>query len=179
MSSCSRSSNEFFSFFYRLYGFDEALREFIILAQSEYLKRCVLSVQCVIHHDPGNRAHLVLFAGDTAGKVTVWDVTQHVLEYIKETCEMNAEGEENVTSRVENDMKGKPRDCLRRDEYIFANCVDDTLNKIHLHKLRLNENKGVSCVPLVQNMLGSPLYVFTAHQSGVNDISVSAFEEGK
>ena len=215
----------------------------------------MLSVTCVVHREPSKRGHLILFAGDTAGRVTVWDVTQDIINYIKEVfdaddvtmkgplervfqeeynrgnsndkhdtpteheevllsnacsnCELvveektdnavkhthltksthelqckesmqSLEGSEIIESSCckEHVCREDPTDNVSVEElqgksFDCSNCIQEVLSSV------LNDNKSVSCVPVVGSMLKPPLTVFAAHQSGVNKLSVVSQENGK
>lgn len=79
-----------FPFFFlpplRIFSFDERQNKFLLLAQSQYLKRCVLTVSHVIDFRTSDKPLVMLFAGDTAGKISCWDVTALLLNHIREHC---------------------------------------------------------------------------------------------
>lgn len=127
-------SNRFICLFPRIFIFDERESKFFLLAQSGYLQRCVLTVDHLVDHTHPGRCSVLVFAGDTAGKISVWDITHHLIEYVKD----------------EDDA----------EETVVADLVKE------------HEAPNFSCITLVQNSLGQPVHVFTAHQSGVNDISI-------
>ena len=55
------------------------------MAQSQYLKRCVLTVDHVIHQATNEKPQLLVIAGDTAGKISMWNITPEVKRYLERT----------------------------------------------------------------------------------------------
>lgn len=91
----------------RVFAFDEQQNKFLLLAQSHYLKRCVLTVNHVTDFLESGRPLVILFAGDTAGKISCWDVTALLLNHIKEHCDLTSEEGELVTKVSRSEfMKG-------------------------------------------------------------------------
>ncbi|KAK3727053.1 hypothetical protein QZH41_012560, partial [Actinostola sp. cb2023] len=92
------NQGDYFLYSLVIFVFDEKECKFFILAQSQYLLRCVLSVQHVVHKDSSGRHAVMLLAGDTAGKITIWDVTHHLFEYVREEAgAIDTEGSNGVT----------------------------------------------------------------------------------
>ena len=71
----------------RIFSFDERQNKFTLLAQSQYLKRCVLTVSHVVDFRTSGRPLVMLFAGDTAGRISCWDVTTLLVNHVKEYCD--------------------------------------------------------------------------------------------
>ena len=103
------NSSLFLSF--RVFAFYEQQKKFFLLAQSQYLTRCVLTVNHVIDCLNGERPLVMMFAGDTAGRISCWDITTLLLSHIRECCTpINEQVEKfrNVTeseARIEYDVE--------------------------------------------------------------------------
>lgn len=87
--------------FSRIFIFDEKDSKFFLLAQTQYLLRCVLSVQHVVYKDPtSGRSSVLVIAGDTAGKITIWDITEQLVEYVREEIDENDIKQDNVSNKA-------------------------------------------------------------------------------
>ena len=92
-----------FLFVLRVFAFDEQKNKFFLVAQSQYLQRCVLTVSHVIDFLAGDRPLVMLFAGDTAGRISCWDVTFLLLSHIRQCCKSSIEyGVENLHTTLES-----------------------------------------------------------------------------
>lgn len=102
----------------RVFAFDEQQNKFLLVAQSHYLKRCVLTVNQVTDFLANGRPLVMLFAGDTAGKISSWDVTALLLNYMKERCCLASEENELLTevSKTECKMNGDVGKLSIKDE---------------------------------------------------------------
>lgn len=76
------------------------------MAQSQYLKRCVLTVNHVTDCLASDRPLVMLFAGDTAGKISCWDVTALLLRHIKDCYDLSCEDEEFLSTETEDESSG-------------------------------------------------------------------------
>ena len=74
-------------FVVRIFAFDEEQKKFSLLAQSQSLKRCVLTVNHVILL-VRQRPMVILFAGNTAGKIHCWDITALLFNNVEERCNL-------------------------------------------------------------------------------------------
>ena len=72
----------------RIFSFDERQNKFALLAQSQYLKRCVLTVTHITDFRTSSEPLVMLFAGDTAGRISCWDVTTLLFNHVKEYCDL-------------------------------------------------------------------------------------------
>lgn len=96
----------FFSFFLlRIFSFDQRQNKFVLLAQSQYLKRCVLTVSHVIGFRTSGRPLVMLFAGDTAGRISCWDVTTLLMNHVQEYCDLIC-GENKLLKNVSYKASG-------------------------------------------------------------------------
>ena len=92
-------------FLLRIFSFDERQNKFVLLAQSQYLKRCVLTVSHVIDFRTSGKPLVMLFAGDTAGRISCWDVTTLLLNHVKEYCDFIC-GENRLMKNVSDRESG-------------------------------------------------------------------------
>lgn len=74
-------------FVVRIFAFDEEQKKFSLLAQSQYLKRCVLTINHLIFLER-QRPMVFLFAGNTAGKIHCWDITALLFNIVEERCNL-------------------------------------------------------------------------------------------
>ena len=74
-------------FVVRIFAFDEEQKKFSLLAQSQYLKRCVLTINHLIFLER-QRPMVILFAGNTAGKIHCWDITALLFNSVEERCNL-------------------------------------------------------------------------------------------
>ena len=74
-------------FFVRIFAFDEEQKKFSLLSQSQYLKRCVLTINHLIFLER-QRPMVILFAGNTAGKIHCWDITALLFNSVEERCNL-------------------------------------------------------------------------------------------
>ncbi|XP_031568393.1 WD repeat-containing protein 6-like [Actinia tenebrosa] len=148
--------------FVRIFIFDEKNSKFFLLAQSDYLQRCVLTVNHLIHHNFSGRHSVLIFAGDTAGKISVWDITDHLIEYVRD---------EDAAEEADDAATTNKSDLHREDgNELVQNCTEGHLCCYSL--VEEHEKNNFSCITPAENSLGRPIHVFRAHQSGVNDISI-------
>ncbi|XP_067037076.1 tRNA (34-2'-O)-methyltransferase regulator WDR6-like isoform X3 [Acropora muricata] len=73
--------------FVRIFAFDEEQKKFSLLAQSQYLKRCVLTINHLIFLER-QRPMVILFAGNTAGKIHCWDIAALLFNSVEERCNL-------------------------------------------------------------------------------------------
>ena len=74
-------------FVVRIFAFDEEQKKFSLLSQSQYLKRCVLTINHLIFLER-QRPMVILFAGNTAGKIHCWDITALLFNSVEERCNL-------------------------------------------------------------------------------------------
>lgn len=110
-------------FLLRIFSFDERQNKFLLLAQSQYLKRCVLTVSHVIDFRTSGKPLVMLFAGDTAGRISCWDVTELLLNHVKEYYDFIC-GEYGLMKNVSGKECGNQVAAEKRTV-----CEADTVNK--------------------------------------------------
>lgn len=92
-----------FPFLFRIFSFDERRNKFCLLSQSHYLKRCVLTISHVIDVCTSGKPLVMLFAGDTAGKISCWDITSLLLNHIRECCDLTCKEDRLMKLQAGND----------------------------------------------------------------------------
>lgn len=113
---------------------DEKDSKFFLVAQSDYLQRCVLTVDHLIHHThPGHHSVLV-FAGDTAGKISVWDITDRLIEYVSEEAVVTTKGSSCSPSSVK-EHENPNFSCITPVE----NCLGRPLHVFKAHQSGVND----------------------------------------
>ena len=136
LSLSSKDPNKFFfsPFLLRIFSFDERQNKFVLLAQSQYLKRCVLTVTHVIDFRTSGKPLVMLFAGDTAGRISCWDVTTLLLNHVKEYCDLIC-GEYRLLKDVSDRESGNQVAVGKRTVYKVDTSEKSILEgNIHLEK---------------------------------------------
>ena len=110
-------------FLLRIFSFDERQNKFALLAQSQYLNRCVLTVNHVIDFRTSGKPLVMLLAGDTAGRISCWDVTTLLLNHVREYCDFTC-GEYRSMKNLSDRETGEQIAVEKR-----TNCEKDTVNK--------------------------------------------------
>lgn len=151
-------------YYFRFYVFDYEVKNFTVIGQGTWNERCVL---CVGHffHIVSTQSRLIVYASDTAGYISFWDVTQLYIEHFsrqRKDIDDTDILEERFNSMNTGDacVLGNKRLEMENDfsssrNFGSQNCVVDNPNKIKSKK------------DLIR-----PFYSHKLHQSGVNSISL-------
>lgn len=94
--------------FVRIFSFDERRNRFSLLAQSLYLKRCVLTISHVIDFCTSGSPLVMMFAGDTAGKISCWDITSLLCSHIREHCDSTSVEDTIMTNTMNSEKETLP-----------------------------------------------------------------------
>ncbi|XP_068709317.1 tRNA (34-2'-O)-methyltransferase regulator WDR6-like isoform X1 [Montipora foliosa] len=85
--------------FVRVFAFDEQENKFFLLAQSKYVGRCVLTVNHLTVLASSGPL-VILFAGDTAGRIYCWDITALLLNYVMDRYNFKCNDPDVIKSTV-------------------------------------------------------------------------------
>ena len=103
------------------------------MAQSQYLKRCVLTVTHLLERCVNAKPLVMLFAGGTAGKIFGWDISVLLFDYIEEYCEMSLTKKSYIVTGPPKEPNGYIQVDWPTEEMAIHNRGKDSMNVTHVH----------------------------------------------
>ena len=148
------------SWLFRFYVFDYELKTFTLIGRGTFNERCVL---CVGHffHATSTQTRLIVYASDTAGYISFWDVTHHYFEYFR--CQSKDIRDTEIFEEKLKSIYTEEGDSRR-----LGVKNDSSLCNFRPQKCVLD---GADKIKSKEDVL-RPFCSYKLHQSGVNSISL-------
>lgn len=142
-----------------MYLLDTRTKNFQLIGQCCWNDKCILCVGHIIHTSSVNR-RLVVYAADTAGRITLWDFSDIFMEYISEFVQKSNEEQEMASKKhTRSDKKASTPVDVVPDK-------DNFKNSLSRPDIDSQSNKTITAFS------AEPFFIYNLHQSGINAVSL-------
>ena len=160
-----------------MYLLDTSTKNFDLIGQCCWNDKCILCVGHIIHASSVNR-RLVVYAADTAGRITLWDFSELFIEYISEFVHKSNE---------EQEMASKGHMSSEKKASTMVDVVPAIIEGLDINTTDTNHFKNSLSSPDIDSQTNKtntdmaysaePFFIYNLHQSGIN--AVSLVRQGK
>ena len=156
-----------------MYLLNTSTKNFNLIGQCCWGDKCILCVGHMIHTCTSSVNHrLVIYAADTAGRITLWDFSELFMEYISEFVHKSNEEQEMSSEKKASTVVDVVPAII---EGLDINTTDTDDFKDSLSQPDIDSQTNKTNTDMAFS--AEPFFIYNLHQSGIN--AVSLVRQGK